>query len=81
MRGYCFDCFSANCIDANMPKLLISAENSYYTKFKVYPSKALYKDFYDWGSRLNNKVTGMKEHEDYEIVYNVKSKSKSKNNR
>ena len=56
-----------------MPKLLITAENSYYTKFKVYPSKALYKEFYDWGTRLTNRVTGMKEGQDYEIRYDVKS--------
>lgn len=49
--------------------------NKYYTKFKIQPSKKLWKEIEDWPRRISTKVTAFKEGKDYEIKFDVESKA------
>jgi hypothetical protein len=57
-----------------MPKMIIKKANKYYTKFKITPSKKLWKDIEDWPKRISTKVTRYKEGTDYDIKFKVESK-------
>jgi hypothetical protein len=74
LEGFCVKCSESNCAEKDMPKLKIEKANKYYTKFKINPSKKLWKDLDDWPKRLVTKVTDYKEGKDYEIKYKVESK-------
>lgn len=57
-----------------MPKMIIKKANKYYTKFKINPSKKLWKDLEDWPKRISTKVSDFKEGKDYDIKFKVESK-------
>lgn len=75
LRGFCAKCSESNCAETDMPKMNIEKGNKYYTKFKITPSKKLWKEIEDWPKRLSTKVTDMKEGKDYDIKYHVESKT------
>lgn len=74
LHGFCVKCSESNCAEKNMPKMIIKKANKYYTKFKITPSKKLWKDIEDWPKRISTKVTRYKEGTDYDIKFKVESK-------
>lgn len=74
LHGFCVKCSESSCAEKDMPKMIIKKANKYYTKFKIMPSKKLWKDLEDWPKRIATKVTRMKEGKDYDIKFKVSSK-------